>query len=288
MGKEPCHGHQEDAGKCERCNGTGEIQCAHSPSYINEDGNRVDCTCPTKLPRRCPSCSNTKDLESEVIKEIMKPSTGGEKVSVTMVMCTVCLQEAPSRETICHDKYCSRAPTPPSTEEVLKIIPSEELDSDPKWQVALRDQGYRCEKTCELAGCHRCNPVPTESTCAVTGDEALFSHSCPNPYDHVPPPEEGEWVERFDKTFGTRWINAEHGPEEIKSFIRSVLSSQSSAFQKKIGEVSNKIDDTYYQLTQGRNSPKNDFERGAQYMHGFMQFRLKEIKAADRIKKENL
>jgi len=94
------------------------------------------------------------------------------------------------------------------------------------------------------------NPVPTESRCERCGRKIcqydggcseVFKycnkivpecHGCPTPQ-----PEVGEWEERFDKTFGTRWINAEHGPGEIKSFIRSVLSSQSSAFQKKIGEA---------------------------------------------------
>jgi len=122
------------------------------------------------------------------------------------------------------------------------------------------------------------NPVPTESRCAVTGDEALFSHSCPNPYDHVPPPEVGEWEERFDKTFGTRWINAEHGPGEIKSFIRSVLSSLSSAFQKK----SEKHNMEHYDLgvKHGIELEKESAARKART--------AKIVADADRIKKKHL
>lgn len=64
-----------------------------------------------------------------------------------------------------HYRYCkARRRTEEITMkkiEKLKIIPSKVLAKDPFWQVALRDERYRCDLSvvsCKLAGCHRCNP----------------------------------------------------------------------------------------------------------------------------------
>lgn len=148
---------------------------------------------------------------------------------------------------------------------------------------------------------NKTNPVPTESKCDGSGCIQTKGHWCNGQHPTcsgcdacapIPTPEVGEWEEELNAIL---WDNLTIEPgkqkdgsysiplkqaaqEKIVELVRSLLSSQSSAFQKKIGEA---VDEVV-------KSAEKEMKESC-YMGGAGCGCVEAARAAaDKIKKENL